>query len=85
MKHDEPGFTKTPWVIAGLVPTGSAERSGLHEGDRLLSIDGKPVHTREMVDEACRAPKGTTVSVVVQRGRERLTVAMKLVDALGGG
>ena len=81
-KHESAGFAKTPWVVTGLVPTGSAERADIQEGDRLLAIDDQPVTTREQVDKACRAPKGTIVRVVVQRGRERLTIAMKLVDAL---
>ena len=82
VKQEDPAFAKSPWVIGGLVPTGSAERAGLREGDRLLAIAGRPSPTRELVDKAFRAPKGTVIQVEIARGNRRLSVAVKLVDAL---
>ena len=61
------------------VPAQSpAERAGLKDGDRLLSIDGKSVAglTGEAVHALLSGEVGSIVSVEVLRGAERVTLAI---------
>jgi hypothetical protein len=38
----DPGFPDRPWVVDTLWPGGAAERAGVHAGDRVLEVGGKP-------------------------------------------
>ena len=59
-------------VIATLIPGGGAEAAGLAPGDRVLTVDGEPVESlgyRGTI-ERIRGPEGSTVSLLVSRGKE---------------
>lgn len=49
-----------------------AEKSGLKAGDKIISIDGKPMHKKSSddVSSALKGPKGTTIKVEVERLKE---------------
>jgi carboxyl-terminal processing protease len=49
-----------------------AEKSGLKAGDKIISIDGKPMHKKSSddVSSALKGPKGTTIKVEVERLNE---------------
>jgi carboxyl-terminal processing protease len=46
-----------------------AEKSGLRAGDKIISIDGKPMHKKSSddVSNALKGPKGTSVKVEIER------------------
>jgi hypothetical protein len=69
--------TPTGVRVRSVAPGSSGERGGLHAGDRLLSIDGRPIDRAAVAAERFRGPVGIDVIVVVRRGgREHtLTVA----------
>ena len=49
-----------------------AEKSGLKAGDKIISIDGKPMHKKSSddVSSALKGPKGTSIKVEVERLNE---------------
>lgn len=67
-------------VIAPIDGTPAA-RANVKAGDRIVEIDGRST-VNMSADEAAslmRGPKGTTVTVVVERGRERVRQTFRLV------
>jgi regulator of sigma E protease len=71
--------------IGGLVPGMDAEKQGLRKGDKLVSINGNPIHTVYAVHDEVRNSKGTPVAIVAERGGQRIdfTVTPKQSDAAG--
>jgi regulator of sigma E protease len=68
-------------VLAG----GPAEAAGLRAGDRVLSVDGKPVATwPELVGEVLAHP-GRPMALSVRRGGETLSIAATPRDDGGRG
>src|SRR5262249_33352178 len=61
-------------VIGKVVPGGSAERSGLQAGDRVVSADGKPIRTWDDFVGVVRSKPGTPIPLVVERGATTLSV-----------
>lgn len=59
----------------GYISTGSpAEQAGLMPNDLILSINEKPVRAWSDVSKAIRASEGEAVSLLIQRGKETLTI-----------
>lgn len=68
--------------VVGRVEGGApASEAGLREGDRILSVAGVAVGEWADVPDAVRPRGGETVDFVVERGGERLTIAVELADA----
>ena len=61
-------------VIGRVVPGGSAERSGLAPGDRVLKADGKPIETWDDFVGVVRSKPGTPIPLEVERGATTLTI-----------
>lgn len=56
-----------PWVTLGPPVGPEAKRAGLHRGDRLVAIDGRPVaRDWEGLDSQLQGPVGTRVTVTTQ-------------------
>ncbi|MCX4247076.1 carboxypeptidase regulatory-like domain-containing protein [Paraliomyxa miuraensis] len=73
--------------VTGLVEGGGAERAGLLEGDRLLSVDGVPLS--ELIDfgeavQALRGREGTEVLLQVQRGEDEIFEVIVIRSRLQG-
>lgn len=68
-------------VIGNVIPGMSAEKAGLKEGDRILSVDGLEVTTwKEFTDKLKGVAEGQNVSLRYKRGEEisEVTVSPKL-------
>ncbi|MEW6072066.1 MAG: PDZ domain-containing protein [Planctomycetota bacterium] len=66
-------------VIQGVVPGSAAEKAGLQEGDRILSLDGLEVKTEDTLRELVAArPAGTRVALAYERNGDQVTVEVAL-------
>src|SRR5438132_6896220 len=65
-------------VIDDGYPESPAQAAGLRRFDRLLAVDGKPLRDLAAPDASrlLRGQPGSTVSLVFQRGSERLTTSI---------
>ncbi|MEJ2668808.1 MAG: RIP metalloprotease RseP, partial [Gammaproteobacteria bacterium] len=59
---------RLPALIAEVMAGGSAERAGLKGGDRVLSVDGKPIDDWSAWVSVVRENPGRSLAVVVDRG-----------------
>jgi S1-C subfamily serine protease len=67
-------------VIAGIVPNGPAAKSGLQQGDIILSVDQKDVRTRqELYREMWRKQPGERISLRILRDDQSFEL-----DIVGG-
>lgn len=65
--------------LAAVEPEGPADRAGLREGDRLLTIGGKPVNWEFDFNKALLASRpGDRVDLVVEREGQRVDAALQL-------
>lgn len=69
--------------LAAVRPDSPAGRAGLKKGDRIVEVDGAPIHTQTDLRFAL-GPRygGDTVRVVARRGEERLERAITLAGEL---
>lgn len=65
---------------------GAAERAGLANGDKVLSIDGTKIERWEQIPEMVLPSAGKKLTLVVQRGSEQKTIeVVPEPKAKGGG
>jgi len=79
----EPGAQKGARgvAVASVEPGSPAAVAGLRAGDRVVSIDGQPVESKEEYRFRVRdVPVGGSVRVEVRRGREKLVVPLRSVE-----
>jgi carboxyl-terminal processing protease len=71
-----------PYVIAPL-PGSPAQKAGIHPGDLLDTVDGKPVRNASLwkVKSALEGPEGTHVDVTVFRGGDEKKVSLSIPRA----
>ena len=53
--------------VASVTPDSPAQRAGVREGDRLVSVNGQPVENGRQFSEAVRDSEGREIQLVVQR------------------
>jgi membrane-associated protease RseP (regulator of RpoE activity) len=58
-------------------PVSPAKASGLQEGDRVISIDGRAVTTWKQVSEAIRDSDGRDLALVVQRADQQVPLTLE--------
>ena len=88
--HERLGFQ--PWepslppVVDRVEPNGAAEAAGLAAGDRLLSVDGKPIKDWQQWVEHVRANPGKEMGLQVERngGQVSLKIQPLAVDSPQG-
>ena len=72
-------------ILGRLITGGAAQRSGLKEGDRIVSVDGRRVDTWEALVNVIRASPGVRLHIVLERdGRSRAIDVAPEVVASGG-
>ena len=70
-------------VIDRVIPGGPAERAGLLKGDQILAIDGRIVERTSVLMELLATHyAGDSVTMTIQRGKEKATPAVELVESL---
>ncbi len=78
-----PVYAKTDdlpgWPTGGVLPGRAAERAGMKDGDRILSISGEEIKTiQDYIRILHPHAPGDEIVVVVLRGNEQLTLTIKL-------
>ncbi len=65
-----------PAQVGRATPGFPAEAAGLRRGDRILAVSGQPVETWPDLARIIHASPGRPVTLTVQRGEERLEIAV---------
>jgi regulator of sigma E protease len=74
-----------PSTVVGEVLAGAAaQRAGLHAGDRILAVDGRPVATWDALVGEIVAHPGTPARLSVQRGQGAPLEIVATPEAVGG-
>ncbi|HTT72109.1 MAG TPA: M50 family metallopeptidase [Anaeromyxobacteraceae bacterium] len=72
-------------VVGEVSPGGAAEKAGLRAGDRILSVDGRPVATWEALVAEVVAHAGKPATFSVRREGERAPITVVATpDSVGG-
>jgi len=72
-----------PPVLDTVVPGQPAARAGLQRGDRILAVDGAPVHTWAQVVRRIAASPGRPLALDIQRGGESVRATVRPDSARG--
>lgn len=65
---------RLPAVVGEVIPDNPAARAGIQPGDRILSVDGKPIEVWMEMAEAIATSTAQTLDIEIQRGQENLNV-----------
>ncbi len=66
-----------PCLVATVYANSGAEAAGLRSGDRLLSFDGRKIHSRAHLSQMVEAAAGRPALLVYQRGAEERAVPVE--------
>lgn len=69
-------------VIGEVIEGGPAEEAGVRPGDRILSVDGRPVPTWQAFKQAIEERPGADVELRVRRGQEETTLTVRPAERL---
>lgn len=72
-------YPEEPVVVGRVEPDMPAAKAGIKEDDRVLTLNGQPVHSIESMIENLQQTKDQPVNVVVQRGGQTLSFQMQPV------
>ena len=68
--------------VSQVSASGSAASAGFSSGDRIVSVDGTTVSSIADLNKIIEAHKvGDTISVIVQRSRQQVTLSMTLQES----
>jgi membrane-associated protease RseP (regulator of RpoE activity) len=73
-----PKGQETEWTVGSVVKGSGAADAGLHKGDKVLTVAGKPISEFTDLKSVVQKHKGEVVPVTVLRGSDRLTLNAKL-------
>ncbi len=62
------------YIVDGVEPGGAAEEAGIRAGDRVISVDGRPVEELPMQSRWARTRIGESHRIVVEREGETLSM-----------
>jgi membrane-associated protease RseP (regulator of RpoE activity) len=77
-----PGFLPISSIV---VPGSVADRVGFHAGDRVLTMDGKPIETFEDMRPGLRASPDKTLRFTIERNGRSLDLFARLGAVQGDG
>jgi regulator of sigma E protease len=63
-----------PFVIGELVPASPAQKAGMLTNDKVISIDGKPIHFFHQLQAELQRLKNKQTILIVQRGSQEKTL-----------
>ncbi len=72
-----PRVSDAPLDIEAVSPGSPAAKAGLKQGDRIVAVDGLPIHFGEVFIQYLQDTKGKPVTVTVQRGGQTVAVPLK--------
>ncbi|HUN75874.1 MAG TPA: RIP metalloprotease RseP [Steroidobacteraceae bacterium] len=81
-EFQEPAFAP---VIGQVQPNGPAAKAGLQGGDRILAVDGRPVHSFEDVARDVSGQAGKTVAIQYRRSAMEHTAQVTVANLEEGG
>lgn len=67
---------KDKLLISHVIKDGPAEQGGLRKGDRIVSVDGKAVHSVDDASDRIGGESGTDVVLKLKRGGQDVTVTL---------
>lgn len=75
------GMKNDKATIARILPGTPAERAGVKADDVIAEVDGKPTakQTTDQISERIRGPKGTTVTIGLERAGTQGLITVKIV------
>lgn len=82
------GLAHAGVVISNMYRNSPAVQAGIHIGDIVTTIDGKPVRTaQEALQQIAGKKPGSTLDLQLLRGREPLSVSLQVIErpAVSGG
>src|SRR5580704_4605825 len=73
----QPAYLDKPMILAGVLPDSTGQKAGLQAGDHVLKVNNKtnPTWDEARIELMSILP-GHTISVVVDRGGQELTLAV---------
>lgn len=71
---DVPLYESQPPVVGSMDKGAAADRAGIQVGDRIVSIEGKPVPTWDDLSAAVASNANTAIPIVVERAGQRVTL-----------
>jgi len=66
----------TPAEVGQVQPNSAAEQAGVKPGDKIVSIDDRPIERFEDVQQLVRLNPGVAMSIVVQRAGQPVTLTV---------
>jgi regulator of sigma E protease len=69
-----------PFMVGEVAPGMPAEEAGLQTGDKIVSINGKPIHFFHEMQAELEKLKGKTTALIVQRGAEQKTLKTSVTE-----
>jgi len=66
--------------IEGVIPNKPADKAGIQQGDTIVAVDGKPIHSWGDMAEIVQANPGTPLAFEVERGGETLSMTVVPVE-----
>jgi regulator of sigma E protease len=66
----------TPADVGQVQPNSAAEQAGIKPGDKIVSLDDRPIERFEDVQQIVRLNPGVTMSIVVQRAGQPVTLTV---------
>ena len=79
-----PNLVRPP-VLGDIIEGGPADRAGLEPGDRVVAMDGTEIRSFEAFAALIRPRPGETVTLLVDRGGERLEMELEIGSTTQNG